>query len=185
MQASSLTVAQGDAAGETTAKHVLGCLLAFLQSCRRVSVGQPVTRIILDGDLKGREAQSVDAQRYIELSILGNKTARSDQLKRAFSLMVAPIFFMSCASWLHAWVQAREVLGLETTGALSRFFFNRCSADGVQLEQNKPSSEVGKFLRVVLGAHTDEKRTIRSHLLKVTLLSWAGMYGVPLFLRRL
>eukprot|EP00438_Fugacium_kawagutii_P035732 Skav200347 [mRNA] locus=scaffold852:25374:27448:+ [translate_table: standard] len=151
-QASPLTVAQVMqlekmlvATDNLQDKHVLGCLLVLLYSCGRVSDGQRVTQIILDVDMEKVEAESLDVQGYIELSVLGSKTARGDKLKRTFLPLVAPIFSMSSVPWFHAWIQAREELWDLKSLASCR----------------GPSS------------------------IAVTLLSWAGKFGVPLPLRRL
>ena len=164
-------------------KVMIGNMLVLLYSCARHSDGLRAQELIVDlPDDKTPDPRSVENQGFLELSVLAHKGAYTTVMKRTFLPVVAPMFSMSSAGWYQAWLQAREVLSLETSGKLKYPFLCRFEMDGSPSTQCTTSSEVGKLLKLAL--NTDDK-LVRSHSLKVTLLSWCSKGGIPLEERKI
>ena len=165
-------------------KVMLGCALILVYSCGRVSDGQRAVSCIVDADLDEINPLDTEVQGYLELEVLGNKAARSDKLKRSLLPLVAPIYSLASVEWFRAWLQAREVLGLNTEGKLKYPFLTRFNTLHEAMNQSVSSSELGAFIREALQIPSDQ-RLVRGHSLKTTCLSWAAKYGLPQHTRRL
>ena len=164
-------------------KVMIGNMLVLLYSCARHSDGLRAQELIVDvPDDKEIDPRSVENQGFIELSVLAHKGAYTTVMKRTFLPVVAPMFSISSASWYQTWLQAREVLKLETSGRLKYPLLCRFEVDGSPSMQPTSSSEVGKLLKLALGT---QDKLIRSHSLKVTLLSWCSKGGVHLEERKI
>ena len=166
-------------------RTLFGAMLILLYGCGRFSDGQRAVNIILDVDIESIDPNVMECPGYVELQVLGNKGARSDVLRRTYLPVVAPIFSLGSVDWFRAWLQARETLGLEVNGKLSKPLMCRFNAEGQALQQEVTSSECGKLLRRALRVDQDASSGIRSHSLKATALSWAGKHGISLETRRL
>eukprot|EP00435_Cladocopium_sp_Y103_P059332 s1136_g21.t1 len=162
-----------------------GAMLVLLYSCGRFSDGQRAVNMILDVERSSIDHCAIDCPGFVELQVLGNKGARSDVLRRTYLPLVAPVYSLGSFAWFQAWIQAREILGLEISGKLTAPLLCRFGADGVPLQQEITSSECGKLLRRALRVDEVGSSGIRSHSLKATALSWAGKFGVGLETRRL
>ena len=164
-------------------KVMLGNMLVLLYSCARHSDGLRAQELIIDvPEDKLPDPRSVENQGFIELSVLAHKGAYTTVMKRTFLPVVAPMFSISSAGWYQSWLQAREILNLEISGALKYPLLCRFEVDGSPSMQPASSSEVGKLLKLAL--HTDDK-LVRSHSLKVTLLSWSSKGGIALDERKI
>ena len=162
-----------------------GGLLVLLYSCGRFSDGQRAFSIILDTDLAKIDASSLDAQGYVELQVLGHKSARSETLKRMILPLVAPIYSLSNCDWFRSWVHARDVLGLTVNGKLDYPFICRFDPEGKPMAQEITSAEASGLLRHALKIDDQSLAKMRSHSLKCTALSWCCKYGTDLGMRRL
>ena len=166
-------------------KVVFGGLLVLLYSCGRFSDGQRAVSMILDTDLERIDSGSLDAQGYVELQVLGHKSARSETLKRMVLPLVAPIFSLSGADWFRSWIHAREILGLPVQGRLNYPLICRFDIQGKAIAEEITSAEASALLRRALKIPEQERALIRSHSLKCTPLSWSCKYGTDLPTRRL
>ena len=166
-------------------KVVFGGLLVLLYSCGRFSDGQRAVSMILDTDLERIDSGSLDAQGYVELQVLGHKSARSETLKRMVLPLVAPIFSLSSADWFRSWIHAREILGLPVQGRLNYPFICRFDIQGKAIAEEITSAEASALLRRALKIPEQERALIRSHSLKCTPLSWSCKYCTDLPTRRL
>ena len=166
-------------------KVVFGGLLVLLYSCGRFSDGQRAVSMILDTDLERIDSGSLDAQGYVELQVLGHKSARSETLKRMVLPLVAPIFSLSSADWFRSWIHAREILGLPVQGRLNYPLICRFDIQGKAIAEEITSAEASALLRRALKIPEQERAFIRSHSLKCTPLSWSCKYGTDLPTRRL
>ena len=166
-------------------KVVFGGLLVLLYSCGRFSDGQRAVSMILDTDLERIDSGSLDAQGYVELQVLGHKSARSETLKRMVLPLVAPIFSLSSADWFRSWIHAREILGLPVQGRLNYPLICRFDIQGKAIAEEITSAEASALLRRALKIPEQERALIRSHSLKCTPLSWSCKYGTDLPTRRL
>lgn len=165
---------------------VLGGALVLLYSAGRVSDGHRCTELIMDTDLSKVDAGSMESCGYLELRVLGHKTARSEKMKRTYFLpLVVPIFSMSGANWFQAWVEARDRLGLVCDGKLRHPLICRFGLDDEPLLQEVSSSEMGAIIRAALNIVSEPPHSVRGHSLKITTLSWCGKYGVDLPTRRM
>eukprot|EP00435_Cladocopium_sp_Y103_P044504 s1350_g12.t1 len=192
LQASPLLVSQVIALEKLVAttqdlkdRVAYGAMLVLLYSCGRFSDGQRAVNMILDVERSSIDHGSIDCPGFVELQVLGKNGARSDVLRRTYLPLVAPVYSLGSFGWFQAWLQAREILGLEISGKLTAPLLCRFGADGVPLQQEITSSECGKLLRRALRVDEDGSSGIRSHSLKATALSWAGKFGVGLETRRL
>ena len=166
-------------------KVVFGGLLILLYSCGRFSDGQRAVSMILDTDLEKIDAQSLDAQGYVELQVLGHKSARSETLKRMVLPLVAPIFSLSSADWFRSWIHAREIFGLPVQGRLTHPLICRFDTQGKAIAEEITSAEASALLRKALKIPEQDHTLVRSHSLKCTPLSWSCKYGTDLPTRRL
>lgn len=159
-------------------KVMIGNLLVLLYSCARHSDGLRAQELIVDvPEDQEVNARSVENQGFLELAVLAHKGAYTTVMKRTMLPVVAPMYSLSSASWHLTWLQAREALGLEKSGKLTYPLLCRFESDGQPSMQATTSSEVGSLLKLALGT---KDPGVRSHSLKVTVLSWCSKGGVPL-----
>ena len=167
-------------------KIILGGVLIMVYGSARASDMAKAVKLLVDLDPYPDRADNTSEPRgYIELGVLGQKGARSDTHRRMLLPVVAPLYSLSGTKWWESWIEARQALSLETTGLLDVPLLCRFDGDGQPVAQSMSSSEIGEFLRQVLGLETLKRNKVRSHSCKATVLSWLSKYGVDLPTRRL
>ena len=165
---------------------LLGGALIMLFGCARASNMTRVVRVCIDRDTRpATDRDPADPCGYIELSVLGHKGAHSATHKRLVLPVVAPMVSLTGLAWWDSWIEARMALGLVVEGVLDVPIMNRFDASGRPTDQSLAASEIGEFLRQILGIETKPKNAIRSHSCKATVLSWMCKFGSPLPLRRI
>ena len=191
-QAGPLTVSQIKrleelvAVSESDADRVLfGGMVFMAYSCARVSdVARGVSMIVDLGVADDPMIGTFEPYGYIELSVVGNKGARSIKHKRSILPVVAPLVSLSGHKWWESWLIARDRLGLENEGKLQLPLIPRFDPGGAPVPQAVMATELGEMLRLGLGVETKSRNLVRSHSLKTTVLSWLAKFGVPLPFRR-
>lgn len=91
----------------------VGGMLIMLYGCARHSDLVRAKRIIWDTDGGVLDTNAMEPVGYIELQVLGHKTARSVKMKRTYMAVVAPMFSLSGHPWHKAWGDARKAMDLE------------------------------------------------------------------------
>ena len=163
----------------------VGMLLVMLYSCARASDIARVVELDIDRvGLSEGEFPSDGIAGFIEARALHTKGARSQVHKRTLLPLVAPMTSVSGHQWWDHFLQAREILGLETSGVLSFPLMCRFDESGQPVASSLQASEIGRYLRNLLKVPHGKVNTLRSHSLKVTPLSWAAKAGCSLTIRR-
>ena len=148
VQARALTVAQvmrmeqfccGDAGLQDVCAS--GGMLVLLYGCARVSDGHRATAGILD--LPDQNAVS-GAIGFFELEVIGSMTAYTLDKKRRVLPVVAPLFSLSDVNWVEARLSARDRLGLQTHGRLSRPLICKFTSSGEPSTVPASSSDIGR-----------------------------------------
>ena len=164
---------------------LVGGLLLMLYSCARASDMARVVKLVIDRvDLSrvGSEKQFVAG--FIEASALQTKGARSHAHKRTLLPLVAPMAGISEWKWWDSYLQARETMGMVDKHGLAYPLLCRFDGQGCALTDALQASEIGCYLRNVLKVEHASSNEIRSHSLKVTMLSWMAKAGCSLSVRR-
>eukprot|EP00435_Cladocopium_sp_Y103_P074521 s19_g49.t1 len=191
-QAAPLTVRQVAKLEETCCcsdsiqdRATVGGLLMMLYSCARASDAARAMRLIVDRvSSDGLTGAEFDAAGFVECGVLGHKGARSQTHKRTLLPLVSPMMGVTQHKWWDSWLQAREALVLEVTGKLKFPLLCRFTDQGLPVEHPLQASEMGRFLRNILGVEHNKTNLVRSHSLKVTVLSWMAKAGCSLSVRR-
>ena len=167
-------------------KIILGGVLIMVYGSGTASDMAKAVKLLVDFDPRPDSTDNSSEPRgYIELGVLGQKGARSDTHRRVLLPIVAPLYSLSGTKWWESWIEARQALNLETSGLLDVPLLCRFDGDGQPVSQSMSSSEIGEFLRQVLGLETLRRNKVGSHLCKATILSWLSKFGVDLPTRRL
>eukprot|EP00435_Cladocopium_sp_Y103_P036092 s2135_g9.t1 len=165
-------------------RATVGGLLMMLYSCARASDVCKAVRLIVDRVTSDAQIADCEAAGFVECGVLSHKGARSQAHKRTLLPLVAPMMGVTQNKWWDSWLQAREALGLEVTGKLQFPLLCRFTDQGIPVEHPLQASEIGRFLRNILGIEHNRVNEVRSHLLKVTILSWMAKAGCSLSVRR-
>ena len=165
-------------------RSIAGAILIMVYGCARVSDISRTTEVIIDRPETDVELQPGEPQGFIELCVVGNKGARTQQLKRLYLPVVAPMVSVSGCKWFDSWVASRESLGLVSSGKLRFPFMCRYTSTFKPTGQSMGAGEVSEFLRRVLDIQDAHTNTVRSHSCKCTILSWMAKAGSDLQLRR-
>ena len=191
-QASPLTVQQVATLESTCCtaealqdRILVGGLLLMIYSCARASDMSRVVKLVIDRvQTDGASLDKHAVAGFIEASALHTKGARSQTHKRTLLPLVAPMSGVSGWSWWDHYLQAREAMGVASTGGLAFPLLCRFDDQGSPLADALQASEVGYYLRNVLKVAHASVNEIRSHSLKVTALSWMAKAGCSLSVRR-
>lgn len=191
-QASPLTVQQVALLEETCCnadsiqdRILVGGLLLMLYSCARASDMARVVKLVIDRvdpSRVGSDKQFVAG--FIEAGALQTKGARSQAHKRTLLPLVAPMAGISDWKWWDSYLQAREAMGMVDKHGLAHPLLCRFDGQGCALTDALQASEIGCYLRNVLKVEHASSNDIRSHSLKVTMLSWMAKAGCSLSVRR-
>ena len=92
---------------------------------------------------------------------------------------------LSQSPWWDSWLEARMALQLDTEHGLDHPLLCRFDCNGAATRNSMGASEVGAFIRAVLGVPDKKRNDLRSHSCKTTVLSWLAKYGVPMPVRRI
>ncbi len=163
----------------------LGSMLIMMYGCARHSDLARAKTLIWDYDADEMDKNAMEPVGYIELQVLGHKTARSVKMKRTYMPVVAPMLSLSGHPWFLAWAQARKAFDLEFEGEVKTPLLCRFNESGQPMAREVTSAETGRLLRAALGVVETKPNLVRSHSLKVTTLSWAAKGGMDLPSRRI
>ena len=162
-----------------------GGVLVMLYGCARASDVARGIGLSIDCDLTEAGPRSYsEPAGYIEVSVVGNKGARSKRHKQLILPVVAPMITVGSSPWWESWLEARCALGVGTEGELDYPLLCKFDLDGRPQAASLSASEIGEYLRQILGISTQSRNLVRSHSLKTTCLSWTAKAGVPIHLRR-
>ena len=120
---------------------------------------------------------------FVECQVLNPKQAKASSKSNRLLPLVAPARGLLETPWAQAWQDARTALSLPCSGKLQdSALFPALAANGSLLPAALSSSEVGRWLRALLSQdpQVDQDRVLklRSHSLKVTVLSWCAKAGI-------
>ena len=167
-------------------RAILGAILVMIFGCARVSDMARAVKLLVDRDSRGMDERRLhEPAGYIELGILGNKGARRDTHRRMLLPVVAPMLTLSQSPWWDSWLEARMALEMDAGSSLARPLLCRFDCNGVATMNSMGASEVGTFIREVLGEPSQKRNLLRSHSCKTTVLSWLAKFGVPMPVRRI
>ena len=167
-------------------RAILGAILVMVFGSARVSDMARAVKLLIDRDSRGfDERRAHEPAGYIELGILGNKGARRDAHRRMLLPIVAPMLTLSQSPWWDSWLEARMALGLDGEAGLEHPLLCRFDSNGVATKNSMGASEVGSFVREVVGEPPQRRNLLRSHSCKTTVLSWLAKFGVPMPVRRI
>ena len=165
---------------------ILGAILVMVFGSARVSDMARAVKLTVDrGGVDAGERRPHEPAGYIELGVLGNKGARRDTHRRMLLPVVAPMLTLSQSQWWDSWLEARMALQLDTEHELAHPLLCRFDSNGMATRNSMGASEVGAFIRAVLGEPDMRRNLLRSHSCKTTVLSWLAKYGVPMPVRRI
>ena len=165
---------------------ILGAILVMIFGSARVSDMARAVKLIVDRDSKDAgDRRPEEPAGYIELGVLGNKGARRDTHRRMLLPVVAPMLTLCQSPWWDSWLEARMALQLDTERGLDHPLLCRFDCNGVATRNSMGASEVGAFMRAVLGVPDQRRNLLRSHSCKTTVLSWLAKYGTPMPVRRI
>ena len=167
-------------------RAILGAVLVMVFGSARVSDMARAVRLLVDRGCKDTgECRPHEPAGYIEFGVLGNKEARRDAHRRMLLPVVAPMLTLSQSPWWDSWLEARVALQLDTEHGLDHPLLCRFDCNGAATRNSMGASEVGAFIRAVLGVPDKKRNDLRSHSCKTTVLSWLAKYGVPMPVRRI
>ena len=125
----------------------------------------------VSSDLEGPEG-------FLEISLKTHKGAKKAKLKSQLVPVLIPSIGVDGAPWVPLAIAAFEAVGLSLEGPVEGALFRPpTSPEGVPGKREVRSAEVSSLLHSMLG-DSASGRTVSSHSLKATCLSWAGKYGV-------
>ena len=167
-------------------RAILGAILVMIFGCARVSDMARAVKLLIDRDDRGMDDRRAhEPAGYIELGILGNKGARRDTHRRMLLPVVAPMLTLSQSPWWDSWLEARMALELDAAYNLDHPLLCRFDSNGVATKSSMGASEVGAFIREVVGEPSQRRNLLRSHSCKTTVLSWLAKFGTPMPVRRI
>ena len=167
-------------------RAILGAILIMIFGCARVSDMARAVKLLIDRDSRGADDRRPhEPAGYIELGILGNKGARRDAHRRMLLPVVAPMLTLSQSQWWDSWLEARMALELDSSSGLGHPLLCRFDCNGVATKSCMGASEVGTFIREVVGEPSQKRNLLRSHSCKTTVLSWLAKFGTPMPIRRI
>ena len=183
-QAPPLTVAMVKMLEKLTCTHeslylclVAGYLCFCLYSSARFGDGQDLARLEFDIDKSGRGVVIGSSQSH--------KTSRTITHARRLLPLMALGHGLHTSSWARAWQEAREAMGI----CVPQFpCLPEMNSNG-EVQKAKVSTSRGSILlRELLaggGLGEDLVRSLTSHSLKATILSWCSKWGLLREVRRI
>ena len=125
----------------------------------------------VSSDLEGPEG-------FLEILLKTHKGAKKAKLKSQLVPVLIPSIGVDGAPWVPLAIAAFEAVGLSLDGPVDGALFRPpTSPEGVPGRREVRSAEVSSLLHSMLG-DSASGRTVSSHSLKATCLSWVGKYGV-------
>ena len=122
-------------------------------------------------DLEGDEG-------FVEVLLKTHKGAKKSKLKNQLVPVLIPAIGVDGAPWVSLAISAFEAVGLSLNGPIGGALFKPpASHEGIPGKREVRSAEVSALLRSFLG-ESGAERSVSSHSLKATCLSWASKFGV-------
>ena len=117
---------------------------------------------------------------YVEVAMRATKTTNTPRLKHAEKVGVGHVQGVNGENWVKPWLEVRKKAGINA--AQCKCLMPAPNGKGGYFQRRLRSDELLKWMKVFFqrsGAEGPPKQKLGTHSSKVTLLTWAGKFGLP------